>query len=145
MTDKYYETIQYLNQAFYMDKRINALLAEKEINISLATRCTANYNSGSNNQRQNSMEKILSRIIDQEKEIDEEIDRLTDLRKEIVAVIEKLPNDGEKSILRMRYLAYMPLAKIAGIMGCDRRTIQRKHKSAIVKLSEGDYEIHRKL
>jgi RNA polymerase sigma factor (sigma-70 family) len=128
----------YLNQAFYLDKQVNSLIKVKEETVSLAQRCTANYDSiGSiNASKTNRQENIYIKIIDQSKQIDEQIDKLVDIRNEIEQLINTVTDTDGQSILRMRYLAYMPMSDIADIMGCDRRTVYRKYNKSIEELAE---------
>lgn len=126
----------YLNQAFFLDKQINSLIKVKEENISIAQRCTANYNNdgGSNPSKTNSQENIYIKIADQSTQIDQQIDKLVNIRNEIEQLINTVSDTDGQSILRMRYLAYMPMADIADIMGCDRRTVYRKYNKSIEEL-----------
>lgn len=128
----------YLNQAFFLDKQINSLIKVKEENISLAQRCTANYNNdgGSNPSKTNSQEMLYIKIIDQSTQIDQQIDKLVDIRNEIEQLINTVSDTDGQSILRMRYLAYMPMSDIADIMGCTRVTVYRKFNKSIEELAE---------
>lgn len=128
----------YLNQAFFLDKQINSLIKVKEENISIAQRCTANYNndSGNNPSKTNSQENIYIKIIDQGMQIDQQIDKLVAIRNEIEQLINTVSDTDGQSILRMRYLAYMSMADIADIMGCTRVTVYRKFNNAISELEE---------
>ena len=128
----------YLNQAFFLDKQINSLIKVKEENISIAQRCTANYNSiGSTNaSKANRQENIYIKIADQSTQIDQQIDKLVDIRNEIEQLINTVSDTDGQSILRMRYLAYMPMSDIADIMGCTRVTVYRKYNKSIEELAE---------
>ena len=132
MTLEQLEMIKYLNQAFYLDKRVNALIAEKEENISLATRCTANYgDNNSNPSKHNGTEKILIRIAEQEEEINTRIDKLVEVRSQIAEIINSVEDMDEQTILSYRYLSYKNMSEIAELMHYHRNTIQNKHNSAI--------------
>ena len=126
----------YLNQAFFLDKQINSLIKVKEETVSLAQRCTANYNNdgGSNSSKTNSQEMLYIKIADQSTQIDQQIDKLVDIRNEIEQLINTVKDTDGQSILRMRYLAYMSMADIADIMGCTRVTVYRKFNNAISEL-----------
>ena len=128
----------HLNQAFFLDKQINSLIKVKEENISIAQRCTANYNNdgGSNPSKTNSQENIYIKIIDQSELINQQIDKLVAIRNEIEQLINTVSDTDGQSILRMRYLAYMSMADIADIMGCTRTTVYRKFNNAISELEE---------
>ena len=133
MTVEQLETINYLNKAFYLNKRIDALIAEKKENEHIAMKCTANYdNDGSTNpSKGNSQEKILIKIAEQENEIDCFIDKLVDIRKDISNQINSLETMDEQTVLSLRYLSYMTIEEIAETMHYHRNTIQNKHNSAI--------------
>lgn len=137
MTVEQLEIINYLNKAFYLNKRIDALIAEKKENEHIAMKCTANYdNDGSANpSKGNSQEKILIKIAEQENEIDCFIDKLVDIRKDISNQINSLENSDEQTVLSLRYLSYMTMEQIAEEMHYDKRTVQRKHQKAIGKMS----------
>lgn len=128
----------YLNQAFFLDKQINSLIKVKEENISIAQRCTANYNNdgGSNPTKTNSQESIYIKIIDQGELINQQINKLVGIRNDIEQIINAVKDTDGQSILRMRYLAYMSMADIADIMGCTRVTVYRKFNNAISELEE---------
>ncbi len=130
------DTKLYLNQAFFLDKQINSLIKVKEENISIAQRCTANYNNdgGSNPSKTNSQENIYIKIIDQGELINQQIDKLIAIRNDIEQIINAVKDTDGQSILRMRYLAYMSMADIADIMGCTRVTVYRKYNNAISEL-----------
>ena len=135
------DTKLYLNQAFFLDKQINSLIKVKEENISIAQRCTANYSNdgGSNPSKTNSQENIYIKIIDQGELINQQIDKLVNIRNDIEQLINTVSDTDGQSILRMRYLAYMSMADIANIMGCTRTTVYRKYDNAILEL-EGVWE-----
>lgn len=128
----------YLNQAFFLDKQVNSLIKVKEETINLAQRCTANYNNdgGSNPSKTNTQEMLYIKIADQSKQIDEQIDKLVDIRNEIEQLINTVSDPDGRSILRMRYLAYMSMSDIADIMGCARVTVYRKYNKSIEELAE---------
>ena len=128
----------YLNQAFFLDKQVNSLIKVKEETINLAQRCTANYDSigTTNASKTNRQENIYIKIIDQSKQIDQQIDKLVDIRNEIEQLINTISDTDGQSILRMRYLAYMPMTDIADIMGCTRVTVYRKFNKSIEELAE---------
>ena len=128
----------YLNQAFFLDKQINSLIKVKEETVSLAQRCTANYSNdgGSNPSKTNLQENIYIKVIEQGELINQQIDKLVNIRNEIEQLINTVSDTDGQSILRMRYLAYMPMTDIADIMGCTRATVYNKFNRAISELEE---------
>lgn len=137
MTDEQIEKVAYLNRAFYADNKIKALEEVLKKNRSIAERCTASYENsgGSSGSHDNSQEKIIHQLCDDNFKIQEELKELMKIRKEIKKAILTLKNDELETILNMRYLAYKNMTQIAESMNYDRKTIQRKHKIALDKLS----------
>lgn len=59
------------------------------------------------------MESIILKIIQQEKEIDEEIDKLVDLKAEVRSVISRVSNIEYRLLLELRYLCFRSWEEIA--------------------------------
>lgn len=82
---------EYLSQAYRIDQRINSKLEQVASLRALATKATSTLSdtppSGSRNVQ--SMENVIVKIIDLENEINEDIDTLVDLKREIVGVIKR--------------------------------------------------------
>ena len=68
--------------------------------------------------------------------INQQIDKLVNIRNDIEQIINTVSDPDGQSILRMRYLAYMPMTDIADIMGCTRVTVYRKFNKSIEELAE---------
>ena len=134
MNAKQLEIIAFLNKAFHLEKNITALVAVHESNISLAEKCTANYQNtgaGKSINNENGQENIIHKTIDLSDKINSEIDKLIDARNEVSELINTLDNAEYKAILTRRYLLYQSTQEIADIMNYCGKTIQRKHKQAI--------------
>lgn len=136
MTDEQLEKIAYLNRAFYADNKIKALEAVRLRNKSIAERCTASYENsgGTSGGHENSQERILHQICDDDLKIAEQIDNLLNCRRDVQTAIAEVKNDEYETILYMRYLAYMGMQEIADTLHYDRKTITRKHLSALDKV-----------
>lgn len=137
MTQEQLKVIAYLNQAFYLDKNITALIAVHESNISLTQRCTASYeNSGTGRavNDNNSQESAIHKLIDLSDKINKEIDKLIDIRNKISEIINAVDNAEYRTILTRRYLLYQSMQALSNEMCYDVRTVQRKHKDAINKM-----------
>lgn len=143
MTQEQSKIIAYLNQAFYLDKNITALIAVHESNISLTQRCTASYeNSGAGRavNNNNSQESAIHKLIDLSDKINKEIDKLVDARNKIAESINKIDDAEYKAILTRRYLLYQSMQDIADTMNYSLSTVHRKHKRAI-SLMENNVDI----
>ena len=138
MTEEQKEIRKWLNRAFYVNNKIKALEAVRERNRALATKCTASYESdgSTSGSQDNSKEKIIHEICDNDLAIRKELDSLVKIRTEISKKISDLENDELETILSMRYLGYMSMQQIADQMHYDRRTIQRKYIIALDKIKD---------
>lgn len=130
---------EYLEQAIYLDQRINSKLTQVENLRGLATKVTAIYSDTPSGQHDNSrLEKTIAKIIDLENDIDKDIDRLVDLKKEITDTINQIPDPRHRTILEMRYLSFRTWEQIAVALDHDIRHVYRLHGEALkqIKFSE---------
>ena len=95
-------TKEYLQQAFYLDKRINSKLEQVESLNALATKTNSTLSDMPKNPNGETsrLEDTVVKIIDLQEEINKDIDKLVDLKSEITEKISKVKDEGEKSILR---------------------------------------------
>ena len=124
---------QYLGQAYRLDQRINSKLMQLALLRGNAMNLTANLKEISiqtspDNAR---MESTLLKIIDQEREIDEEIDRLVDLKVEIKKIIDRVENIECRLILELRYLCFRSWEEIAVEMDYSIDNVFRIHRKAL--------------
>lgn len=127
---------EYLNQARYLDQRIDGKLMQVESLRSLAKKVTAVYSdtphtTAPDNHR---LEKIISNIVDLENEIDTDIDKFVDLKREIKSVISEVKDVKYRTLLEMRYLSQMTWEQIAVQLGYDSRYIRKMHGRALQKI-----------
>ncbi len=127
---------EYLSQAFYLDLEINTKMEIMESMHALATKATSTYSkippSGTRNVHR--FEETLAKIIDMDREINESIDRLVNLRQEITRVISGVENNEYRNLLEMRYLRFMSWEKIAVTLGYDLRYLYKVHRKALAAL-----------
>ena len=109
------EVKSYLNQAYYIDMRINALQDELNMLESKLFRCTPSYsNTGSNSSPQPTFEYTMDRVIQYRDRLNTEVDNLIDTKKSIKQFIEcNLSNDIQKIVLLKRYINYQRYEDIA--------------------------------
>ena len=79
-------------------------------------------------------EEILAKIVDLEKEIDADVDRLVAIRDGIKTMIEAVEDDRERLLLQYRYLDGWTFEKIAVEMHYSWRQIHRLHSRALSNL-----------
>ena len=99
-------TKEFLNQAYRIDQRINSKLEQIKNLRELATKATSTISEtgvcdSGNNQR---MESNVVKIVDLEREINEDIDMLIEVKKGIMAMIKKVENPEYQTLLELRYI-----------------------------------------
>lgn len=82
---------EYLSQARFLDDRINSKIQQISSLNELATKCTATISDmpHSPNSGGSTMADAVCKIVDLQEEINKDIDRLVDLKREIMGVIKK--------------------------------------------------------
>ena len=127
---------EYLSQAHRLDQRIDAKIAQVKSLNDLATKCTAtitgmprNPNGGGS-----TMETAVCKIIDLQDEINRDIDRLVDLKREIMEVIKAVADMEYQILLEKRYLCFHTWEQIAVDMGYNVRHLYRIHDEALDKV-----------
>ncbi|MDK7355786.1 hypothetical protein QP518_08495 [Peptoniphilus harei] len=120
---------EYLKQAFYLDKRINSKLEQVESLNALATKATSTLSDmpKSPSRGTSKLEDTIVKIVDLQEEINRDIDKLVDLKAEMVGTIKQIQNKELQVILEKRYLCFETWEKIAVDMNYDIRHIHRLH------------------
>ena len=127
---------EYLSQAMYIDQRINSKLEQVTRLRENVTNCTATLSDmprpdSPNKQR---MEETICKIVDLEREINADIDRLVDLKAEARRAINAVSDPDQQLILELRYLCYKPWNEIMTELGYSEATIYRLHGEALKKI-----------
>ena len=128
---------EYLKQAFYLDKRINSKLEQVENLNALATKATSTLSDMPKNPNRGSskLEDTIVKIVDLQEEINRDIDKLVDLKAEMVGTIKQIQNKELQVILEKRYLCFETWEKIAVDMNYDIRHIHRLHNRGLKEIS----------
>ena len=127
---------EYLSQAMYIDQRINSKLEQVTRLRENATNCTATLSDmpRPDTPNQQRMADTIGKIVDLEREINEDIDRLVDLKAEARRVINAVSDPDQQLILELRYLCYKPWNEIMTELGYSEPTIYRLHGEALKKI-----------
>ncbi len=80
--------------------------------------------------------KWVERIVDKEREINEEIDRLVNIKMEISKFIDNVENPQWQYILRSRYIMGCTWEQIAKGIDCSVSTIKRSHQKVLENLEK---------
>jgi len=130
------EVKEYLSQYRLLDVKINEKLEEQVRLRELATKITPQNRSGGGGGGEISdrVGKTTARIIDLENEINDDIDKLLDLKAEITAVIETVEDEVLQLILLMRYINLKKWEYIAEKLNLEIRWLYRLHGRALEKV-----------
>lgn len=74
-------------------------------------------------------------MMDMEHEVDEDIDHLVELKADIMKAVSRVPDDRERVVLELRYLAFKDWASIADAIGLHVRQVYRLHDEALKTLT----------
>lgn len=134
MTEEQLEKIAYLNRAYYIKRKINALNGIKSTNKSVKA---VKYESDGTQHvgGYNREEERMMRVLELDEKIAAEKDKLYIMLNEIYDAISKVDDIELNTILTYRYLNYMKFEDIAEKMNYDERTIRKKHKKALDKIA----------
>lgn len=98
---------EYLSQAYRLDQRINSDIAEitrlREMACSISSPSWEDKVQTSRN-TDAPFVRCLEKIMDLEQKVNDEIDTLIDLKRQIRVTIESVPNTDEQLVLRYRYI-----------------------------------------
>lgn len=124
---------EYLLQIGQWDAQINSKLKHRDALREQLTHITPvlKEDAGSGGGFQDKICNGVSKLVDLEREIDEDIDRLVDLKKEALGLMEKLTNAKYYTVLHDRYILSMKWESIAGELGISRQGTLKIHGRAL--------------
>jgi len=125
---------EFLSQASYLDDLIRSNLKDLERlkQTSYSVRSPGfeqHYNP--NRPTEAPFVKALERKWDVEELITKRTKQLIDLKRQIIAVIDAVPDTRDQLVLKYRYLDHMNWEKIAGRMYASEKTVRRWHDEGI--------------
>lgn len=108
------EVKSYLNQAYYIDKRVEILQDELLLLESKLEKCSPSYTTTKCGSSQPSFEIVLDKVMYYRERLNSEIDNLVDTKKSIHQFIEcNLSDNTQKIVLLKRYINYQKYEDIA--------------------------------
>ena len=124
---------EYLGQAYRLDQRITSKLQQVESLRSLTERVTVAYGGEvvSHSRNLTSLQDTIVRLMEAEEELNQEIDKLVDLKIEISNIISEVRNESYRLILEKRYLCFLPWDQIAADLNISRRWVLIQHDRAV--------------
>ena len=126
---------QYLRQAYRLNELINSHIREVEQLRLLSTSVPSTDFSKERVQGGklpgDRISNIIAKIVDLEKQINDEIDNLIDLKKEIHDAIDAVQNPDQQLVLRCRYIEFLTWEKTAECLNYSIKQIHRIHSAAL--------------
>ena len=128
---------EYLSQVYWLNKMISNKLEQKEELEALAERTTIDFTKekvmgGSG--VISPMEDAAVKLIDLSYEINDDIDELISLKKEVEKTIKKVGDYRYRTILEMRYLKGKLWEDVSRDIGFDKRWVMRLHSRALKEI-----------
>ena len=129
---------EYFEQALTLNKRINSKLDHLSTLREMTTKASITLSdmprSSSRNMCQ--MQDIISKIVDLENEINGDIDRFVDMKREYMRIIGEIRNPVFQLVMEQRYLCCRTWEKISEELGYDLRWLHRLHGRALQEAEE---------
>lgn len=127
---------EYLLQAYYLDERITSKTQQIASLNDLATRCTSTFSDMPRNPNRGGsrLEDCIIKIIDLEDRLKKDIEKLINLKQEIMEVIRAVPNIEYQTLLEKRYLCFNTWEQISVDMSYSIQHIHRMHSLALKKI-----------
>lgn len=128
----------YLEQVELADAIIANKLIERKQWMDIALGITANMDgervqsSGSKSK----LEDAVIKLVDMEAEIDRAVDRLIEIKQDVVAVLEQLDSPYDYRLLHLRYIQFVDLVDIAERWNKDYTAITTAHGRAVARVQK---------
>jgi len=126
---------QYLRQAYRLNELINSHIREVEqlrlISTSVPSTDFSKERVQGGQLPGDRMSNIIGKIVDLEKQINDEVDSFVDLKKEIHDVIEAVKNPNERLVLRCRYIEFFTWEQVSDCMSYSIKQVHRIHSEAL--------------
>lgn len=126
-----HEAKQYLLKVKLYDVNINNKLEDRARLEELATRVSTRYSSTPASGSGDRIGSAAASIADLEAEIDREIKKYVDLKRQAAEIIGEITEPDYVDILYKRYVLFKKADQIAEEMHIDSSTYSRKHKAAL--------------
>ena len=124
---------EYLERAYWLDQMIDSKLEQVASLRAMATKTTTIMKRDvvSRSRNTHSMEDTIAKIADMEADINADIDRLVELKREIGETIQRVEDPELRVLLELRYLCFKDWPEIAGVIHRADSTIYKAHARAL--------------
>ena len=125
--------IEYLSQAYMLDQQIQTKLQQIASLRALSgtMRSFTGNEPVAHTRNVTALEDTVIKIMEEEQALNEQIDRLVDLKKEIAETISQVNNVAYRLIFEKRHLCFLMWEQIACEMHYGVRTVQTKYNEAL--------------
>ena len=129
---------EYLNQAYRVDQRVNSKLHQLESLKDMATKATSTLGtehvSGTRNVHR--LADTIDNIIALENEINDDIDHLVDLKRDVMKTLSQVHDTNCLMLLELRYLSFKSWDEIADEMDFGSRWVHILHSKALAAVDK---------
>ena len=129
---------EYLKRAWNVDQRINSKLHQLDSLKDMATKATSTLGtepvSGTRNVQR--MADTIDHIVPLENQINDDIDRLVDLKRDVIKTISKVQDTNCLTLLELRYLSFKSWDDIAAEMNYTSRWVHIMHSKALAAVEK---------
>lgn len=129
------EAKEFFQQIVNIDRQINVKCEHLERLKSLATKVTSVMRAdavSSNGSVSRSMENSVDKILELRDEINADVDRLVDMKKQAYNIIRQIPNEKRRRCLEEKYLNGKTYESIADALEMSIRGVKKLNKKALI-------------
>ena len=126
---------EYLSQYRTLDIEINGKLEQVEQLRALAAKVSPSTGFGASGGISDRVGKTVAKIIDLENEINDDIDRLADMKADIMRQINAIKSSAYRTILEEHYFRNKSFDEIGGEINYSKAQICRMHGTALLFIS----------
>ena len=129
-------SLDYLSEAYRLDLRIDSKLGQIASLNELAEKCSSSITGMPHDPSHSvsSMADAVAKIVDLQTEIDGDIHRLIDIKRQIVAAIKAVDNKECQALLELRFLCGHSWEEVAAKMGYSIQHTYRMRDLALKKI-----------
>ena len=133
-------SLDYLSEAYRLDLRIDSKLGQIASLNELAEKCSSSITGMPHDPSHSvsSMADAVAKIVDLQTEIDGDIHRLIDIKRQIVAAIKAVDNKECQTLLELRFLCGHSWEEVAAKMGYSIQHTYRMRDLALKKIVPRD-------
>ena len=124
---------EYLSRAYRMEQQVESKRQQIEALRSMAESLTSCIGTEpvAHTRNVTSMQDTVNKIIEEEQELNAQIDRLVEIKKEIADTIARVTNVTYRLILEKRHLCFQMWEQIAYDLNYSIRSVQTKYGEAL--------------